>query len=135
MKYIVIISLLAVTGFYKANAQQIVGKSAPFSYTYGLNKYFSAEQFKGIHPYMVKKYRTQILRDISSQQQLFVARGEFETDYDYKLRMERTIRYKYGVLRKYQKQAFYSGATLMMLKVSNTIKNNYRHVLDKMLTK
>ena len=122
-------------GIATANAQQITGKSAPFSYTYGLNKYFSAEQFKTIHPLIVQKYRGNIMKDISAQQEMFVPRGEFETDYDYKLRMEKTIRFKYDVLRKYQKNAFYSGAALMMVKVSCTVKDNYIHILDKMLTK
>lgn len=135
MKKILIIVGLILSGSLVVNAQQISGKSASFSYTYGLNKYFSAEQFKGIHPYIVQKYRSNILSDVSVQQSLFVPRGEFETDYDYKLRKERTIRFKYDVLRKYQKNAFYSGATTMLVKVSHSVKNNYLHILDEMFGK
>ncbi len=135
MKHLIISFALLCVAVCYANAQEVSGRSAPFSYTYGLNKYFSAEQFKEMHPLLVQRYRKEILADIKQREELFAPRGEFETDLDYKRRMAKTTRFKYDVLKKYRKQAWYHGSVVMVLKVTEVAKQNYLYILERMFSK
>lgn len=134
-KFFVFFLFFTIYFDFTASSQQISGKSALFSYTYGLNKYFSTEEFKKIPPLLVMNYRKNILADIGKKQTLFVVRGEFETDYDYTLRKDRMAFFKYDVLRKYRKEALYTGLLRNLIKVARRTRDNYLYILENMLAK
>ncbi len=116
-------------------AQQIKAKSEAFTYTYGLNRYLSAEQFQTLPTVILERYRKELLKDLGQRPELFVVRGEFETELDHKRRREKAELFKQEILRSYRKRLLFHGSLAMSVKISQQVQQNYMYLLRGMLDK
>ncbi len=94
----------------QAHAQMVSGRSKTFTYTYGLIKYYSKQEFEAKIPVqLVKTHAPRMAKSLAAMDTLFVPQGITETNAAFSERRARASKAKYQVLWDYKKQMTYDG--------------------------